>query len=185
MAGNEFRHGYYFLLVGKMTYTTHPTVVTGQTWAASDQNTYVKDNLDELFPYTAALQIAYSTSTATLAAATSTAALLVVRSNSANTAIEFGAVPTIYKRQGSTSTTDWYTNTSTSNTNHTPATPIIQVGCSYSTSTAASVTFPTAYSGKPIVFAVNLPITSVSSTGFICASTSAPVFVSWMAIGDL
>lgn len=33
-------------------YTAHPTVITGQIWAASDQMTYVAGNLQALFVYT-------------------------------------------------------------------------------------------------------------------------------------
>lgn len=50
-----------------MAYTTVPTVVTGQTYLASDYNTYVKDNITALFPYTAAGDIAYANSASALA----------------------------------------------------------------------------------------------------------------------
>jgi hypothetical protein len=32
-----------------MAFTTHPTVVPGDTWTASNQNTYIKDNFDALW----------------------------------------------------------------------------------------------------------------------------------------
>jgi len=35
-------------IVKMNSFATHPTVVTGQSWSASDQNTYVKGNFDEL-----------------------------------------------------------------------------------------------------------------------------------------
>lgn len=35
-----------------MAYNAHPTVVTGQIWAASDQNTYVAGNFQTIFVYT-------------------------------------------------------------------------------------------------------------------------------------
>ena len=35
-----------------ISYTSHPTVVTGQIWSATDQNTYVKGNLQSLWVYT-------------------------------------------------------------------------------------------------------------------------------------
>lgn len=50
------------------SFTVHPTVVPGDTWTASNQMTYVKYNLDALFPYTAAGQLAYSSAVNTLAA---------------------------------------------------------------------------------------------------------------------
>ena len=33
-------------------YNAHPTVITGQIWAASDQMTYVAGNFQTLFVYT-------------------------------------------------------------------------------------------------------------------------------------
>lgn len=33
-----------------MAYSTHPTVVTGQVWSASNQNQYVKSNFDAIWP---------------------------------------------------------------------------------------------------------------------------------------
>lgn len=50
-----------------MSYTAHPTVVTGQTWSAANQNTYVKGNLDALWPFTTAGDLAYANAANTLA----------------------------------------------------------------------------------------------------------------------
>lgn len=50
-----------------MAFTTHPTVVTGQTWSAANQNTYVKGNLDALWPFTTAGDLGYASSASTLA----------------------------------------------------------------------------------------------------------------------
>jgi len=44
-----------------MAYTSVPSVVTGQTYLASDYNTYVKDNMTALWPYTTAGDLAYAT----------------------------------------------------------------------------------------------------------------------------
>jgi hypothetical protein len=33
-----------------MAYTAHPTVTTGQAWTSTDQETYVKNNFDAIFP---------------------------------------------------------------------------------------------------------------------------------------
>jgi len=49
-----------------MAYSAVPTVVTGQTWTAANQNTYVKDNFAAVFPYTTAGDIAYATSASAL-----------------------------------------------------------------------------------------------------------------------
>ena len=45
-----------------MSYTAHPTVVTGQTWTAANQNTYVRDNLAALWIFTTAGDMIYATS---------------------------------------------------------------------------------------------------------------------------
>jgi len=42
-----------------MTYSPVPTVVTGDTWTASQHNTYIRDNFAALHPYTARGDIAY------------------------------------------------------------------------------------------------------------------------------
>lgn len=182
-----------------MAWSTHPSVVTGQTWSASDENTYVKGNLDTLWPYTAALQVAYSTSATTLNKATASAALSVLRSNSDNTAIEFGALPVIYRRQGF-DTTNWFaTSTSTTLTNYTPSTSVIQTGC-YS-GTDRTITFPSAFSGKPIILAapigsavylsvISTAISTASfvfyvSTAFGVAASTASFNIVWLAIGSI
>jgi microcystin-dependent protein len=50
-----------------MAYSAVPAVVTGQTYLASDYNTYIKDNLAALWQYTTAGDIVYATSSSTLA----------------------------------------------------------------------------------------------------------------------
>jgi hypothetical protein len=47
-------------------YTAHPTVITGQIWAASDQMTYVAGNLQALFVYTTKGDIAVAKSASEL-----------------------------------------------------------------------------------------------------------------------
>ena len=49
-----------------MAYTAVPAVVTGQTYLASDYNSYVKDNMSALWPYTSSGDISYATSSSTL-----------------------------------------------------------------------------------------------------------------------
>ena len=171
-----------------MTWNTHPTVVTGSTWTAADHNLYVKGNLDTLFPYTAGQQVAYSTSSASLNKATASAALMVLRSNSSNTAIEFGGM--IAARQGF-STTDWYTtSTSTAYSNSTPAKTIFQCGDAILTSTATVITFPIAYTYKPLVFVDSNTasfyfLTVIpTTTGATVYANSSGISFSWMAIGE-
>lgn len=50
-----------------MSYTAHPTVVTGQTWTAANQNTYVRDNLAALWVFTTAGDMIYATSSSVAA----------------------------------------------------------------------------------------------------------------------
>lgn len=50
-----------------MSYTAHPTVVTGQTWTAANQNTYVRDNLAALWVFTTAGDLIYATSSSVAA----------------------------------------------------------------------------------------------------------------------
>ncbi|MBK8467724.1 MAG: hypothetical protein IPL32_18070 [Chloracidobacterium sp.] len=108
-------------------------------------------------------------------------------------------IVSVANRQGGSST-DWNTP---GTTNYTPASPKIQIGCvnvtigSGSDGATATVTFPTAYSYKPMVFlaASNLPVTyqiltsySITNTGFLCGVTNPSrnmtVPVMWLAIGQ-
>jgi hypothetical protein len=73
-----------------MAYNPHPTVVAGQTWTAAQQNTYVRDNLTALWPYTSAGDVAYATSSNTLARLPIGSAYSVLRVNSGGTAPEWG-----------------------------------------------------------------------------------------------
>jgi len=50
-----------------MSYSPVPTVVTGDTWTASQHNTYIRDNFAALHPYTTRGDIAYLNSTGILA----------------------------------------------------------------------------------------------------------------------
>lgn len=111
----------------------------------------------------------------------------------------------ITKRQGG-STTDWNTS---GTTNYTPAAAKIQTGASIVTmagstnGTSATITFPTAFSGKPMIFAridhVNsgsitiagsdVTITTLAADSFkivvyTAGNTTAEVVVIWMAIGE-
>lgn len=50
-----------------MAYSPVPTVVTGDLWTAANHNTYIKDNLAALWPYTAAGDIAVASGANALA----------------------------------------------------------------------------------------------------------------------
>jgi len=43
-----------------MSFTTVPTVSNGDSWSAAQHNTYLRDNMAALFPYSAAGDIAYA-----------------------------------------------------------------------------------------------------------------------------
>lgn len=45
-----------------MSYSTFPTVVTGDSWSAAQHNTYIRDNFTALWPYTTAGDISYAIS---------------------------------------------------------------------------------------------------------------------------
>lgn len=49
-----------------MAFTSVPTVATGDTWTASQHNTYLRDNMAALFPYTTTGDIAVASSASTL-----------------------------------------------------------------------------------------------------------------------
>lgn len=135
-----------------MSWSTHPTIITGQSWTATDQNTYVKGNLDTLFPYTTSLQIAYSTSTSSLSYTEESGQFFLAGSNVTNTAITSFAYPMIYRIQ-CPSTSSWIsTSTSTSINNYTPSNSYIQTGSLQTTGPSQVITFPVAFSKKPIVF---------------------------------
>jgi len=170
-----------------MAWTTHPTVVMGQTWTAADHNTYVKGNLDTLFPYTAANQVAYTNSTTTLATVTSSVSAQFLRTKNASADIEFGSL--IYQRQGN-STAAWFSvSTSTTLTNYDSTRTIIQCGTLYIPSgSTVTATFPTSYTKAPLIFisrANTSTVVSVSSTTtatFVNSGGSGPCM--WFSIGE-
>lgn len=49
------------------TKSTVPTVANGDSWSAAQQNTYLRDNIEALWPYTTAGDIAYATASNQLA----------------------------------------------------------------------------------------------------------------------
>lgn len=186
-----------------MAWSAHPTITTGQAWTATDQNTYVKGNLDTLFPYTAGLQISYSTSTTALNKLTSTAAYQVVRANTGATSISFVAPAMIYMRQGYSTAAWCLQSTSTATTNYQVSNAYIQTGTFMTGSAATEVIFPTAFSKPPIVFtykpAALYPSTEhiiylytfpTSTSFYVQFSGSIGGFspntnINWLAIGEI
>lgn len=75
-----------------MAYSAHPTVVTGQTWSAANQNQYVKGNFDALWPFTTAGDLAYATGATALNRLAIGTARQVLRVNSGATAPEWATM---------------------------------------------------------------------------------------------
>jgi hypothetical protein len=50
-----------------MAYSVVPTVATGDLWTAANHNTYIRDNLSALWPYTTAGDLSYASSATVLA----------------------------------------------------------------------------------------------------------------------
>lgn len=81
-----------------MAYTPHPTVISGMTWTASNQNSFVRDNLAALWPYTAAGDLAYANAPNTLARLGKGTAFQVLRMNSGATAPEWATSTGLHAR---------------------------------------------------------------------------------------
>lgn len=176
-----------------MAFTAHPTVVSGQTWTAANQNTYVKGNLDTLFPYTGASQIICSTLTSAISLLSPSTSLQFLRGIT-SVSLEFGSL--IYKRQGRSSA-NWFSNSSAgSYTDYTPNAVIFQAGEIVMTSTAGvTLTFPKTYSKVPIIFMTpyssfdGLHCTAIPSTiGATIYPNNTTTFgvwtAMWLAIGE-
>jgi len=182
-----------------MAWSTHPTVVTGQSWTTSDQNTYVKGNLDTLFPYADtdpySLQVSYSESTAILEKASCTNKYFYLGVNSSNI---IGFISLVSNRLGQS--TNWGTSISTSGgSNYTSESVMIQcgvclVGAFGSGTETQNIVFPYSYSIPPMIFLQSnlqqqrkyvVPL-SVTSTGFQITNTYAfSPQVQWLSIGAI
>lgn len=66
-----------------MAFNTVPTVASGDSWTSSQHNTYIKDNMTALWPYTTAGDLAYATSSSTLGRLANTAGGLLYGDTSA------------------------------------------------------------------------------------------------------
>jgi hypothetical protein len=185
-----------------MAWTTIPTAVTGQTWSANDENTFVKDNLNELFP-AQLYSFSYSDSTNTLAETTYRGRYAVLFRSSTGAGIGPLGVVTArsnYSTLGGSSAW-WYYSTSTSgSTGFTGAFPtggFIQCGNFYSNGLGATITFPRAFSAPPFVYLSVLggsttnpwidirSTANITSSNFACdIGSTSNLFVSWLAIGD-
>lgn len=142
-----------------MSYNAVPTVSTGDTWSAANHNTYIRDNFAAGVPdiFTAEGDLAYAT-------AANVATPLAI-GTAGTPLVSNGSIPIwgsfAYKRLGG-SATDWSTGIAEttdagSSDIYTPAKSIIQCGVALATSSSdteyvtAYITFPVAYTGKPII----------------------------------
>lgn len=129
--------------------TTGLRVVLRASWAAQTVRATVIKNTDGTSAAPAATQTALTTYDITLATGTITTGGAITLTD----ARTFIRIPTalLYRRQGG-SATDW---TTAGTTNFTPGETIVQAGVvnvSYSSGTGtATVTFPTAFSQKPLI----------------------------------
>lgn len=182
-----------------MTWTVIPTAVTGDIWTAGAQNTYVKDNLDTLFPYNTRCEIAYSGSSLSLSNASLSNLFTFLGSNFSNTAIRF--LPLIYQRQYISSSTQWYqfiaSTVTPTYSNAFPTSAVICCGEFYTdTSGGFTATLPYSYSKLPFIMVNSMSTIHLNSYAGGSISTITPTTLSiqafpsttsygvWMTIGE-
>lgn len=157
-------------------------------------NMYLRDNMNALFPYLAAGDIAFATGPDELGK---------VSIGSENTFLSVingipAWAPLVMARRGGLNS-DW---NYPGNTNYTPANTVIQTGCITWTGTAAATgniwaDFPIAYTKSPIVFATanGSPYTAIATSGTLTraylmwktvdSSTITSLNINWLALGEI
>ena len=191
-----------------MSFDNSYTAVTGATYQASEYNTYTKGNFSAIWVGTNTGDMDYYTSasaksrlslvTGGLLYGGASAPAWLAAGTARKILVSSGSAPSwgtfVYGRLGG-SATDWQSSGSTSRT---VTNPMIQCGsASVSTASAASVTFPTAFSYRPLIFlsidaSADLFVISHSSvvpSGFSIIlkrtdGTTETRDVNWMAIGE-
>lgn len=132
-----------------MAFDNSFTAVTGATLAASDWNTAVKGNFTAVWVGTTAGDIDYYTSSTAKSRLALGSAHSFLKSEGGSAPL-YGAL--VYKRLGGSSTN----YASTGSTTYTPTVSLIQCGAVAVTlsagSASATITYPTAFSKRPIVF---------------------------------
>lgn len=68
-----------------MSFTTVPTVSNGDSWSAAQHNTYLRDNMAALFPYTTAGDLAYASASNALSRLAKPSVDSVLKNTSAGT----------------------------------------------------------------------------------------------------
>lgn len=176
-----------------MAFTTVPTVATGDLWSAAQHNTYIKDNFSALFVGSAAGDVDYYNSASTKTRLAKPTVDSLLKNTSAGTPswkaiTDLISVP---KRQGG-SATDWSVY---GTTNYTPTSALVQVGSVLVVTSAGSpatgyadVTFPVAFSYKPIILLSNTDLQSSGiyyQLGFAnVTASSVRIFFGYGATGS-
>ena len=229
-----------YIALDGMSITVVPSVVTVQTFSASNYNTQVRDNINGLWVATTAGDIIYATGASAAARLGKPSVDAVLKNTSAGTPswkaisefmpgttagdvdyytssgvkarLAIGALGTffrstgsapewgslVYRRQGS-SATDWRAY---GTTNYTPAKSIVQAGnvavSMSSGNGSASITFPVAFTNKPLIFIscesnpqkYSYGYRDLVTTGFGVAALqldgaeTLTIQFSWLAIGE-
>lgn len=187
-----------------MSWTSPRTWNVGELVTKLIMDTHIRDNLNALWVGTTAGDMEYYTSATDKTRIPKGSAKQILTMNSSATAPEWGSL--IGNRQGGSST-DW---NSGGTTNYTPSNPKIQVGVTPSITLSflsgtlygggTTITFPVAFTNKPIVFATmtssgsaganatSIQITSITNTQMYLSmfgtGSGLILTASWMAIGE-
>jgi len=180
------------------TYSEPPAVVTGQTMSAANWNAWVVDNFKAVWPFTAGGQIPLSTAANALSKLEASGnSGKIIQSNGTTFAMTAKFYSDLQRQGGNA--TDWSVPGTTT---YTPTGALIQAGViEWTGSSAASgnkdVTFPVAFSQKPLVFATTgNAVEAAMRVGLITITTvrlywqsilggtyTAGVYLQWLAIG--
>ena len=76
-----------------MSFSSVPTVANGDSWSAAQHNTYLRDNMAALFPYTTNGDMAYRSGAGVLSRLALGAAYKLLRVNAGATNPEYGQAP--------------------------------------------------------------------------------------------
>lgn len=147
-----------------MAFNTVPSVAPLDSWTSSQHNTYIKDNLTALWPYTTAGDTAYATAANTLGrVAIGAAGAINYSTGSAPAWKAIGAAgqflgvsgtsptwsPLVYSRQGGAAD-NWQT---AGGSTYNPTTTQIEAGSrSVTSGTPLAITYPNAFTYRPLIF---------------------------------
>jgi hypothetical protein len=188
-----------------MAYNTVPTLVTGDPWSAANANIYWRDNFEAGVPaiINAAGDLVYGTAANAATVLAIGAAKKALKVNSGGTAPTWDDDGDISARQGGSSTD--YTTAGTTNYTLT-TTQKKQMGAIPVTITTGhtnefvTLTFPTAFTEKPLVlasvlssevtffalqvYAVTLTTVQFEIAEYAAVGTDHDYVIAWLAIGE-